>query len=497
MSEALKKHLAGLGTLPATNIDAVAAELATKLEPLKSPALFMGRTVDVHPAAFDALVADLETRHKGLGARVKQAVLFEHPEIVKQVGLAKVAPDLAPIIAAAATDAPLAKRQLAALAAQYDVAHAGLGDKLIKAVGEHHPAVATSMGLTHVPVVTPPAAAPKGKAPKPGSLIVETPASRRAMERAAVEGTTAEVGFGFDTSSATGKSLDKHWSAVQGKHERLGELTKELEGDAGAKLSDAVRATKQADVEALTKSLKSSGTDFERLAARRYGALETKKAKLAVSFDEEYKAASGKAGKAAVTEAYEESLKVIQKEQEQLAKMREVAKTKAGHANFIGGSASGVAKGTEEAIAAAGGAKGAAGAVAKVTGGIPNKAAEELGVIGKKALDNKTFLGRLRANAYANINVASIDKAGKVEASGLGGKSMKIGGAFLGTMIGAQGLYDFGKVVGLVRSTDEQGKEVPADSATALKAGAEGLLAIAALYATVAKKGKAAGISTM
>ena len=126
---------------------------------------------------------------------------------------------------------------------------------------------------------------------------------------------------------------------------------------------------------------------------------------------------------------------------------------------------------------------------------VNHTAAQELGVIGQKAYDGKSFVGRIMANVKANFNVHSIDKAGEVTKSGFLGKTAKAGGAGLGAIIVGYGLKDAGQVMGIVGAdTDEKGQEIPSDSGKLIKAVGELGAGAAAIYFTLLKGGKAAGI---
>lgn len=171
---------------------------------------------------------------------------------------------------------------------------------------------------------------------------------------------------------------------------------------------------------------------------------------------------------------------------------RDTVSKKAGN-GLLGGSAEAIHETEAAALSGAAAEAGSAakGAQALVTRAGPNAAAKELGMMTEKAYHDLGFLGKMKARVNANLNVASIDEAGKVAKSGIVGKSMKIGGAALGAVIGGYGLKDLGQVLGVVSpDTDEQGKEVPADTGKLFKAAAELTGAAALVYFTLLQKGK-------
>ncbi len=128
-----------------------------------------------------------------------------------------------------------------------------------------------------------------------------------------------------------------------------------------------------------------------------------------------------------------------------------------------------------------------------------SKAAQEAGLVGEEAHNAKGFFSKLIGNAKANLNIDKVTKNASTSAleiteRGAMGKGMRLAGAGAGAILVGYGLKDLAKSVGLSGpDTDEQGREVPADSSTLVKSVAELGAGAALAYFTLLKGGKAVG----
>lgn len=130
-----------------------------------------------------------------------------------------------------------------------------------------------------------------------------------------------------------------------------------------------------------------------------------------------------------------------------------------------------------------------------------HKDAAALGVVGHEAYEGLGWFGKMKANIGANLgisgNLTKDAETGLItaEKSGLLNKGIKLASAGAGVFLIGSGLKDLGQVVGFVSpDVDEQGKEIPADSGKLIKSIAECGAGGLALYLSVLKGGKAAGM---
>ena len=136
--------------------------------------------------------------------------------------------------------------------------------------------------------------------------------------------------------------------------------------------------------------------------------------------------------------------------------------------------------------------------VGKLNGQI-SKSALEAGLVGEEAHNAKGFFSKLIGNAKANLNIDKVTKnastgALEITERGAMGKGMRLAGAGAGAILVGYGLKDLAKSVGLSGpDTDEQGREIPADSSTLVKSVAELGAGAALAYFTLLKGGKAVG----
>jgi hypothetical protein len=108
----------------------------------------------------------------------------------------------------------------------------------------------------------------------------------------------------------------------------------------------------------------------------------------------------------------------------------------------------------------------------------------EKGIVGAAAYEGMSGIGKTKAAISANWKQA-----------GTMSKFARVAGTGAGVIIGGYGLKDLGQAVGVVApDTDEQGKEIPADSGKLFKAVAELGAAAGLMYLSLVKGGKAAAI---
>jgi|GEM_PF-6108597 len=199
----------------------------------------------------------------------------------------------------------------------------------------------------------------------------------------------------------------------------------------------------------------------------------------------------------------------------QFGMMRDKLATYKTQATTIGAEVLGIAEKAAPALVAegakdvekiiAGAAKNAEGALIKnAAGEYISEGAAKLGVLGEEAMGKGEkalgWFGKLKANMGANLGIEGAltkNSAGQIEAKAAGtlNKGIKIASTAAGAVLVGYGLKDLGKVVGFVGpDTDEQGKEIPADSGTLIKSIAEVGAGAALAYFSLLKGGRAAGM---